>query len=405
MSLETKGKSPFYPGQPVPVELFVGRRHQIDRLEERAIGQVKAGKPVAVFVQGEYGIGKSSIAQYLQWVAEREYGLHSIYATLGGVKNLQEVAENILTATVRSGVFNPSRSEAIRNWMAKYIGKQELFGLSLNLEALRADAPRLSQASDLLDFLAQVQVRLAEDKVRGIFLVLDEINGIASNPEFAHFLKGLIEANSRRKPPLPLLLMLCGVEERRRDLIRCHQPIDRIFDVVEIERMKAEEMRSFFINAFESVRVKVHDDALAKLCEYSAGFPKIMHEVGDQAFWINQDEVIDIAESTDAVYAAASEVGRKYVDQQIYKALQSKDYKNFLNKIAGFGPDEMTFTKGQIEKNLNTDQKKKLNNFLQKMKKLNVIKSGDASGEYEFNVRMVRLYIWMRSISEIMPSP
>jgi len=31
------------------------------------------------------------------------------------------------------------------------------------------------------------------------------------------------------------------------------------------------------------------------------------------------------------------------------------------------------------------------------MKQLNVIRSGDAKGEYVFNVRMVRLYIWLDS--------
>lgn len=39
-----------------------------------------------------------------------------------------------------------------------------------------------------------------------------------------------------------------------------------------------------------------------------------------------------------------------------------------------------------------------LDNFLQKMKKLNVMRSGDAAGEYVFNVRMVRLYLWLETL-------
>jgi hypothetical protein len=41
-----KSQSPFYPGQPVPVELFVGREQQIDRILTRGGGQVERGKPV-----------------------------------------------------------------------------------------------------------------------------------------------------------------------------------------------------------------------------------------------------------------------------------------------------------------------------------------------------------------------
>lgn len=65
MAEMTKGKSPFYPGQPVPVELFAGRTMQIERVMSRGVGQVSAGKPVAMFIQGEYGIGKSSIAGFV----------------------------------------------------------------------------------------------------------------------------------------------------------------------------------------------------------------------------------------------------------------------------------------------------------------------------------------------------
>jgi predicted ATPase len=42
----------------VPVEFFAGRRDQIERIV-RAAGQVRNGKPQALFLVGEYGIGKS----------------------------------------------------------------------------------------------------------------------------------------------------------------------------------------------------------------------------------------------------------------------------------------------------------------------------------------------------------
>ena len=78
MTTPTKGKSPFYPGQPVPVELFVGRRSQLDRILQRGAGQVASGKPVSLFVQGEYGIGKSSIAAIARRVSEERDDLHAI---------------------------------------------------------------------------------------------------------------------------------------------------------------------------------------------------------------------------------------------------------------------------------------------------------------------------------------
>jgi len=245
--IESKGRSPFFPDQPVPVELFEGRSDQIDHIMTRAVGQVVEGKPVSVFLEGEYGIGKTSIARFVQWGAEREKGLLGIYATLDRAENIDDVGVAVLEATLRSGAYNPKLGEKIRNGMAKFIGQQSLFGTTLNFDALQKEGPNLSRG--LLPFLGQTLERVREDGACGVFLVLDEINGIAGNPKFAHFLKGIVDTNaaiSVEKPSLPLLLMLCGVEEKRKQLIAHHEPVGRIFDVVRIEKMTDAEMEGFF---------------------------------------------------------------------------------------------------------------------------------------------------------------
>jgi hypothetical protein len=395
MNLSTKGKSPFYPGQPVPVELFAGRQDQIDHIIARGIRQVEAGKPVAMYLQGEYGIGKSSIAGFTQWLAEREHGLHAIYVSLGTATSLDEVGKAILEGTIRSGAFDPKRTDRVKEWLARYIGQQSLFGLTLRLDEIKKDAPEIT--AGLLPFLAETISKLKDTGVKGVFLVLDEINGISANPKFAHFLKGIVDTNAISLTPVPLMLMLCGVEERRRELIRQHQPIDRIFDVIEVKPMSESEMKAFFTKAFSSAGIRIEDAAMKMLTEYSAGFPKIMHLLGDAAFWIDDDGIITKAEALRALLLAAEEVGKKYVDQQVYQALRSKDYHSILRKIAATGLD-MTFQRASIASGLTESERRKLNNFLQKMKKLKVIRSGNVPGEYIFNMRMVRLYIWMNSL-------
>lgn len=395
MSELVKSKSPFYPGQPVPVELFVGRAAQIDHIMQRCVGQVEAGKPIALYIQGEYGIGKSSIAGFVQWLAEKENSLHGIYAPLGGAQTIEDVAAAILEATIRSGALNPNRSDTLRQWLAKYIGQQSLFGITLHAEALRRDAP--SVAKGMLPFLHEVFEHLRGTGVNGLFLVLDEINGVTADPQFAHFIKGIVDTNAMSRTPLPLLLTLSGVEARRREMIQKYQPIDRIFDVVEISPMSEDEMREFFGRAFDSVQMRVNEEAMHLLVYYSAGFPKIMHLVGDAAYWIDRDGVVDLDDAARSVREAADEVGRKYVDQQVYGALHSKDYLSILAKIGKLDPDSLTFKKADAVAGLTETEKRKFNNFLQKMKSLKVLRSGDEKREYVFNMRMVRLYIWLQS--------
>ncbi|MGD0008322.1 MAG: ATP-binding protein [Terriglobia bacterium] len=397
-AIESKGRSPFFPDQPVPVELFVGRSAQIDHIMTRGVGQVAQGKPVSVFLEGEYGIGKTSFARFTQWMAERNNGLLGIYATLERAETMDEVGAAVLEATLRSGAYNPKLGEKIREGMAKFVGQQSLFGLPIHAEALREQAPNITRG--LLPFLGQTLERVRSDGATGVFLVVDEINGLANNPQFAAFLKAVVDSNaaiSLEKPTLPLLLMVCGVEERRRQLIAQHESVGRIFDVVSIERMTVEEMDDFFRKAFESVHMMVDSSALNLMTYCAAGFPKIMHLIGNAAYWLDQDGRVDEDDAGRAIASAAEEVGKRYVNQQVYAALHSADYHSILAKIAKMAATD-SFMKRDVEEGLTEGEKRKLNNFLQKMKRLKVLRSGDVQGEYVFNMRMVRLYIWMRSI-------
>jgi hypothetical protein len=127
--LPLKGRSPFYPGQPVSVDLFAGRDEQIHHIIIRGVHQVSEGKPIAIYVQGEYGIGKSSIATYTQYLAEKQFNLHGIYAPLAGAETIDDLGAAVLEATLRSGALDLNRSEKVRNWVAQYFGDLYIFVL------------------------------------------------------------------------------------------------------------------------------------------------------------------------------------------------------------------------------------------------------------------------------------
>jgi len=393
----TKGNSPFHPGQPVPLDLFVGRVAELQHIMVRGAGQVTRGKPIAIFVEGEYGIGKSSFAGYVQASAEREHNLHGIYASLGRCRTVDEMAADILEATIRSGALNPGRSEKIKNWLARYVGQQSLFSFSVNLQTLKEDALQLTSTDNLLSFLRDVHNRLQDTGIMGISLVLDEINGIVDDPRFAPFIKSIVDSNALSRSPLPLLLMICGVPEKRGDMIRSHEPVARIFDVVEIGALKENETQEFFEHAFQTVQMKVDPAAMDLMVYFSAGFPKIMHLIGDAAYWIDRDAVVDESDAVVAIRMAAEEVGKRFVDQQVYEALKSDTYKAILQKISGTDPGSLSFLKRDIEETLTENEKKKFNNLLQKMKQLHVLRTGEVRGEYIFNMRMVRLYLFLQS--------
>src|SRR5580692_5987208 len=126
---------------------------------------------------------------------------------------------------------------------------------------------------------------------------------------------------------------------------------------------------------------QVDSEALNLLCHYSEGFPKAMHIIGNNVFWIDKDNLIDENDAVDGIFASAIEIGQQFIDEQVYKAIRSEDYKNILNKLTTNQFSD-SFNKSEFENELSDPGKKKFDNFLQKMKKLNVIRYGEARGEY-----------------------
>lgn len=395
MSVTGKGQSPFYPGQPVPVDLFVGRAGEVGRIL-RAAQQVAAGKPQAIFISGEYGIGKSSLARYVRFRVEQDPKLLGFHVLLGTAHSLEEVAQATVRTVLEAPISRPKVAESLRKFLAEYIGEQTLFGVTLRLDKLKKDAPDISRG--FLPFLRSLYEQ-SRESYHGLLLVLDEINGIASRESFAFFLKDLVDSNALSDRPLPLLLILCGTEERRKELIERHRPVERIFEVAHIEPMTEAESREFFGRAFEKVQMKVTPEAMDILCRFSGGLPKLMHLLGDAAFWIAPGDTVDQGVAFRATWAAAEDVGRKFVDHQVYQALKSADYRRILRKLARADFD-VTFRKADIASGLSQDERRKFDNFLQRMKRLNVITPGEERGEYAFRDRLTRLYLLMESARE-----
>lgn len=392
--------SPFTPGIPVPAELFEGRREQIERLINRHAQEVIRGKSQYIFIQGEYGIGKTSLVLLVQSIARNNLNLHPIYVRLGGVKDVQTAVEELVRATIRS--FDRNTLETVTKFLGKYIASIELFGIAFNFANIKQDAPHYATPLGLFQFLETTWSQLKSGKsgkgIKGLFLVFDELNGIASNPDFAPLLKSFIETNSTEKErEIPLLLLLCGTEERRRVMIEAHQPFSRVVEVIDIPLMNQDEVISFFKKAFSSVHMNWEEKALKLMAQYSSGYPNLMHLIGDAAYRLCNNDLIDLPVAVEAIFKASEEIGDRYLEPQVYKALKSKDYLSILQKIGEMTKGRKEFQKGEIEKELSPAQRKKFNNFLQKMKRLKVLTSGTEKGEYIFTSRLVALYIYLRS--------
>ncbi len=383
-------ESPFTPGKPVPVEYFVARRREIERLE-RAIRQTASGRNENLFITGERGIGKSSLAAFVRHLAEKQDFL-GVHCFLGGVTDLEGVVRLVFERLLQE-VSDVSLFEKLRGIFDKYIKEVSLFGLRIEFTKDRSQLRTLVE--NFLPALRKVNETI-QGKRRGLLLILDDLNGVTIIPEFAHFLKSFVDELATSGQPLPLMLLLVGIQERREDLAK-HQPsASRIFDVIDLPPMTQSESEEFFAAVFGRLNIPVATDALSLMIRLSGGLPMLMHEVGDAIFWGDTDGYIDEKDAMDGIIDAAETVGKKYLDPQVYYALRSATYRSILRRI-GKLPLGTSFRRQEVLERLPDREGNTFDNFLHRIRRIGIIGPTEARGEYKFANQLYHLYVQLEA--------
>jgi len=388
-SLRDKEPSPFTPGAPVPLKLFVGRSSQIECLQNYA-RQACSGRQESVFLSGDRGIGKSSLAHFVSELFSKDQNMLGVHAFLGGVSTTDELVRRVFEQVLKETHSQPWFNK-IKDLFGKHIRNVGLFGITVEF------TPSPDQLSGLKGEFATALKNLLDriaDQRSGLLVVLDDINGLANQADFAAWYKSLVDDIATRDRPLPVLLMLCGLPEIRDSLSSLQPSLMRVFRVVDIERLSDEDVTEFLQQAFRTVNVTVDRDAMETMAHFSSGLPALMHEIGDATYWVDTDRRIDLQDALSGVALAAEVVGKKYLDPSVYRAIRSERYRAILGKLVT-RPADVSFVKREVDNRLNAQEKKVLHNFLQRMKKLGVIESDTERGRgaYRFVNRIFPVYI------------
>lgn len=390
--MREKGLNPFTPDRPVQKENFIGRKLEVSRML-RSAHQVSLGKNEHIFIAGEYGIGKSSLASYVKYAALEKFNLAGFHIYLGGVDSIEGMVQKVVESIIED-TYEIKSFDKVKEFLGKYVKEFDIFGLKINTELLRRDVPDI--AAGFLPFLRQVYGSLSSD-YKGISLIMDDLNGISQNPQFAFLLKSMVDNIATGSTPLPMMLILSGVEQRRREIVSHHQSVARIFSVVEVLPLSDADITQFFVSLFTNMGYKIEDNALYMAVKISSGLPRLMHEIGSGIFWSAENDVISLKTVFKGRSIAVNELGKKYFGslQNIFK---TDEYRSILKKIikhtgeyAQF-PKLKRFEKRSIADLLEGEEKAKFDNFLQKLKKMNVIQPGAQKGEWTFTDHLTFWY-------------
>lgn len=387
----TPESSPFRPGQPVPAELFVGRRDEIERLRGM-VGASTQGRFKIGFVSGERGIGKSSLVNFVRRLSEQDRDTAGCHVFLGGVKDVREMLRRIFDSLLKESVDKPWHQE-LRRFFGDRVSKVGLFGVSLELRLKEGDLSAIER-----DFLPSMRHLLAsiEEHKRSLFLILDDVNGLAGSDEFAHWLKSSVDEIATAREETRLCILVAGLEERRQELGANQPSLARVFDLIEIRPWSDDEVLEFYRNSFHEGHAKISAEGLRTLVRFTGGLPVLAHEIGDAVWRTARTEEIEDDEVYGGIVSAAGVIGRKLLEPGIFREIRSERYRAILRKIAD--EPRTHFTRAEILERLTGAEGRVLDNFLRRMRTLGALERDlEVQGGYRFSNNLHAMYFWMES--------
>ncbi|UFS89525.1 ATP-binding protein [Bradyrhizobium daqingense] len=314
------------PAQPIDVpELLQGRESIL-----RDIRRTLHSPGMHVFIHGERGIGKTSIAltaakAYLKadppWVGcDEKSTFEGIVGDICGAlvekTYLQKPRELSGTAGINVGLF-------------KVEGKLGVPGQYIIPEKLTS----VNHAANLVK-----EAAAARDPDEPI-IVVDEIDRI-ENPEVKAKLAELIKAMHDMR--VPLKMVMCGIGKTLDEIIGSHLSASRAITPFELAPISYDARWAIVTKAAAKLGFDVDRDFLIRISQISDGFPYYVHLIAENLFWeIFDHQHKSTAASSDDFHKAISRAIeraesplREAYNYAIQKTTNSEDYEEALWAVA-----------------------------------------------------------------------
>lgn len=333
--------NPFYPNDPIPPNLFVGREKEVGAIS-RALFQTLNGRPESVLVVGARGSGKTSLVQYASSFEESS-ALHgdvlggkvvSVLVRCGGMRSLVEFA-----AACFDQIKLHLQAHA-QIWAAarKLFEEIEVNAVYVKLKAKDRSA---NPTTEFPRLLKQIWCDKLSKTYGALQLLIDETDDLSTVPEFPGFIKNIVE-NIKERPSANIQLVVTVVDERLRNIINNHPSFPRIFHVATLGPLTESELESVVQRCLAETKPRVTIDmaALRIIKVFTAGIPNYLHQFCHEAFEVDRDnsitidDVVNGANGNKSVRGSFDILWEKHFRQKYAEDMQSAYKRKILHTLA-----------------------------------------------------------------------
>jgi uncharacterized protein len=271
------------PSRPVSsVHLLRGRTKKLQQIR-----QALASPGRHVFVYGDRGVGKTSLAQTAATVYQ---GPQGHFVTLSCAVPFFQLMHD-LTARCQSAQRSNKAHGTIR----------------LDDHG-QPSADAIKVTASINEAIANLKEILPSN--RPLIAVLDEFDLVTNDFEkqlFADFIKQVSDQN------VPLKLVFTGIGRSITDLLNIHNSAFRYLETVELERLDHSARLEIVTSSANAFGITVEYNSQIRISQVSDGFPHYVHLICEKMFWnlFNKSEVVTrttAADYVEAVDDAASSI-------------------------------------------------------------------------------------------------
>jgi AAA+ ATPase superfamily predicted ATPase len=336
--------NPFRPNSIVTTGMFCGRVEEVTSIEQ-SLRQTKNGNPQHFLLEGERGIGKSSLMLFARAIAtgisRKPDGLNFIVLEieLGAYTTYIEMI-NKIGGAFRSELRSRTHLKTLAKTAWDFLSNWSVLGVEF-----KAHEHRIS-ASEAVDDLASAFASFLKETsnvLDGVLILIDE----ADKPDpqatnLGEFVKSLSEKLTKKECDR-VCLGLAGLPILLRRLKDGHESSLRVFEIYNLAPLSKEAAKEVVNRGLQEARIKnsfetkITESALEKIVHLSEGYPHFIQQFSYCAFDQDSDMNIDDEDVLSGAYkenGALDQLGRKYFQEMYFEKISSPDYRKVLDTMA-----------------------------------------------------------------------
>lgn len=349
--------NPFTPQEPVTdPNKFAGRGEAV----RNAVDALFNNKNI--IVTGERGIGKSSVAYQLIYMAQGDVALSDrLDINTDGFQfsfitgdhrcvpgnTLSDIVSSLATSLLANLNIKGKETKKTTEWQVDL----KLFKIGQKKESEEIEASELG--NQFVNLISEIFQKRGIS-FNGICFLIDEIDCLPPEIQLAPFFKATVEA-LRFKGYQNVSFIIAGVTGTTTNLITQHPSFSRLFENIELRRMTEDELDEIIVNALRGTKVGILDEVKKRIIALANRFPEPVQLLGYHTYRYDNNSILELDDLDDALRFIIRELKRQEFSE-LYERASSGIAEAIVRAIASLDQHEVSVA--QVSSKIKIDERR-----------------------------------------------